>query len=300
MGENARLKTDRKASPPSGKEGKAATIKPRPFEAEVGEPANGSILQSRPFAIESGGTPAAPDGMSVPPRQIGGGASAHSIQRVKTKKIRGVKIRYAENETEALELCTKEAESYELDEWDEGEWEYTTRDVKWDDIPGSAREVILRMAQTPTWNKDPAGLPLAEKMIFTEVAELRKAEGTKERTTRSADDYKELSEDDRIAGNAILSATVDLMHGRYVHGGERNITLGGTHTRQNVRTAVDIWRGRNYALSNDLTLVSNLHGYYVGPKNESVGDTLDRRGDQGNIIATWGNMKINVHINPSD
>ena len=41
-------------------------------------------------------------------------------------------------------------------------------------------------------------------------------------------------------------------------------------------------------------------GFPVGPKDPAVGETLDRRGDQGNIIAFWGGAKINIHINPSD
>jgi hypothetical protein len=77
-------------------------------------------------------------------------------------------------------------------------------------------------------------------------------------------------------------------------------TLEGTYSRVDIATAVARWRGEQGWVSANLAIVRNPHGYNVGPKNEQVGDTLDRRGEQGNIIAFWGGSKINMHINPSD
>lgn len=220
-------------------------------------------------------------------RTAGNQALVRMLARVKSKKIGGRKVEYAESEAEAVELCRKECE---------------TQGMNWDtDISAGAKETILLRAQTPAIDDVPAGLPEAYDLILSEKREAtRREERRQRREEMEADgsDFNVLW--DMIEGNAILEACLRWMRDDYVAGTKSKVnhTLGGTYTRASVATAVGTWHHIDENLG--LTVVSNAHGYRVGPKDPRVGDTLDRRGDQGNIIASWRGAKMNIHINPSD
>jgi len=121
-----------------------------------------------------------------------------------------------------------------------------------------------------------------------------------ERRQAIAEDYTALKE--RIEGDDILEACVMWMKDIYIAGGgsKENKKLGTKHSRADIADAVQAWRDEDGWALHNLQKVKDLHGYPVGPKDPHVGDTLDRRGDQGNIIATWSATKINIHIDPSD
>jgi hypothetical protein len=220
-------------------------------------------------------------------RTAGNRAFARLLARTKTKKVGSRKVEYAESEAEAVELCKKECE---------------THGMNWDaDIPAAAKETILKHAQTPAIDDVPAGLSGAYDLILSERREATKREERRQRQEEMDDedsDYNMLWP--MIEGDAILEACLRWMKDDYVAGtkGKVNHTLGGTYTRAAVATAVGTWNRIDEGLG--LTVVSGAHGYRVGPKDSRVGDTLDRRGDQGNIIASWKGAKMNIHINPSD
>ena len=221
-------------------------------------------------------------------RTAGNQAFVRMLARVKTKKVSGGrKVQYAESEAEAIELCKKECE---------------TNDMTWaSDIPDRAKETILRYAQTPEIDEVPAGLPAAYELIISEKREAEKREERrKRREEMDADDSDFNVLWEMIEGNAILEASLRWMRDDYVAGskGKVNHTLAGTYTRRDISTAVSNWHHIDEGMS--LTVMSNAHGYRVGPKDAQVGDTLDRRGEQGNIIAVWKGTKMNIHINPSD
>ncbi len=220
-------------------------------------------------------------------RTAGNQAFVRMLARVKTKKIGGRKVQYAESEAEAIELCRKECQTHEMN-WDS-------------DIPAGAKTTILTYAQAPEIDKFPAGLPAAYELI---ISEKREAEKRAERRKRQ----EEMDEDDSdynvllpmIDDDDLLTACLNWMKDDYVAGakGKVNHTLGGTYTRTAISTAVATWRRIDEGLG--LKVMSNAHGYPVGNKNPQVGDTLDRRGEQGNIIALWNGTKMNIHVNPSD
>ena len=220
-------------------------------------------------------------------RTAGNQALVRMLARVKTKKVSGGrKVQYAESEAEATELCRKECQ---------------TNGMKWEtDIPDRAKETILRYAQTPEIDEVPAGLPAAYELIISEKREAEKrAERRKRKDEMDADDsdYNVLLP--MVEDDEILTASLNWMKDDYVAGskGKVNHTLGGTYTRKAISDAVSTWRRIDEGLN--LKVMSNAHGYPVGNKNPQVGDTLDRRGEQGNIIALWNGTKMNIHVNPS-
>jgi hypothetical protein len=220
-------------------------------------------------------------------RTAGNQAFVRMLARTKTKKVGSRKVEYAESEAEALELCKKECQTHGMN------WEA--------DIPAGAKETILRHARTPEIDDFPAGLPSAYDLILSEKREATLREERRQR-------QEEMDDDDgdfnvlwpMIEGDAILEACLKWMKDDYVAGtkGKVNHTLGRTYTRNAVATAVGTWNRIDEGLG--LKVMSGAHGYRVGPKDPRVGDTLDRRGDQGNIIASWKGTKMNIHINPSD
>jgi hypothetical protein len=224
-------------------------------------------------------------------RGAGNQAVVRMLSRVKEKKGEGgIKVKYAESEAEAERLCREEAARHELD-WDKH-------------VSKNAKETILRYAQMFQDERgENAGLPMAYQLISTEATERRKAEARKKRKDEMDDEDSEYNQlRSRIEGDDILEAAIDWMKDDYVagQGGKINHTLGVKYTREEVRTAVRDWRGESQWVAANCKVIKGPHGYEVGPKNEQVGDTLDRRGDQGNIIATWAGSKINIHVNPSD
>jgi hypothetical protein len=220
-------------------------------------------------------------------RTAGNQAFVRMLARTKTKKIGSVKVEYAVSSQEAVELCRAECERH---------------DMNWDtDISAAAKETILRYAQTPSVDEVPAGLPGAYDLILSEKREATLREERRLRREEMAaddSDYSVLLP--LVEGDDILEACLRWMKDEYVAGvkTKTNHTLGSTYTRAEVASAVADWRRIDRGVS--LKVMSNPHGYPVGPKNPNVGDTLDRRGDQGNIIALWKGAKINIHINPSD
>jgi hypothetical protein len=209
------------------------------------------------------------------------------LARTKIKKVGSVKVEYAVSPEEAVQLCRAECERH---------------DINWDtDISAAAKETILTHAQTPSIDEFPAGLPGAYDLILSEKREATLREERRVRQQEMADpdsDYNVLWQ--YIQGDNLLEACLQWMKDDYVAGvkTKTNHTLGDTYTRAEVATAVYNWRGIDQGLG--LKVMSNAHGYNVGPKDPRVGDTLDRRGDQGNIIALWKGAKINIHVNPSD
>lgn len=220
-------------------------------------------------------------------RTAGNQALVRMLARTKTKKVGSRKVEYAESEAEAIELCRKECQTHEMN-WDT-------------DIPDAAKETILRYAQTPEIDEVPAGLPGAYDLILSEKRQATLREERRQRQEEMDDDDSDFNVLwPMIEGNAILEACLKWMRDDYVAGnkGKVNHTLGGTYTRAAVATAVGTWNRIDEGLG--LKVMSGAHGYRVGPKDSRVGDTLDRRGDQGNIIASWKGAKMNIHINPSD
>jgi hypothetical protein len=223
-------------------------------------------------------------------RGAGNQAVVRMLSRVKEKKGEGgIKVKYAESVAEAERLCKEEAIRNDLD---------------WDKLGASAKATILKYAQMFQDERgDNAGLPMAYQLIVSEASEQRKRDARKKRKDEMDDedsDYTKLRA--RIEGDDLLEAAIDWMKDDYVAGvgGKVNHTLGVKFTRAAVRTAVRDWRSESHWVSDNCTVIKNPHGFEVGPKNEQVGDTLDRRGDQGNIIATWAGSKINIHIDPND
>jgi len=221
----------------------------------------------------------------------GNQAVVRMLSRFKEKKgERGIKVKYAENPQEAETYCREQATALELD-WDK-------------DINASGRATILKYAQLFQDDKGQnAGLLMARQMILDEVNEKRKREERKARKDMiEADDseYNELRS--RIEGDDVLEAAIDWMKDDYIAGqrGKVNHTLGTKFTRAEVSTAVRDWRHEAGWVASNCKVIKGPHGYEVGPKDPQVGDTLDRRGDQGNIIATWDGAKINIHVDPSD
>lgn len=220
-------------------------------------------------------------------RTAGNQAFVRMLARTKTKKVAGRKVEYAESEAEAIELCRAECQVHGM---------------KWDtDIPAAAKETILRYAQTPEIDDVPAGLPGAYDLLLSEKREATKREERRQRQEEmDADDSDYNVLWPMIEGDAILEACLRWMKDDYVAGarGKVNHTLGGTFARNAVAAAVATWHSIDQGLG--LKVMSKPHAYRVGPKDPNVGDTLDRRGDQGNIIALWKGATINIHINPSD
>ncbi len=226
--------------------------------------------------------------------------AAPSLRRFRDVKVGGFKVKVAENKAEAEQACKTYTESQTISTWNEDDEEMQERSATWkDDISAAAKEHVIRVAQTAKDDLDvPAGIREAQNLIDVEIKDIQGKEDRKERRAKVQDDYDGLVR--RLKSDEILEASASWMKDGYVAGstGKVNHTLGGTYTRADIATVVKLWKGVGKSLQS--TIITNLHGFPVGPKDPAVGETLDRRGDQGNIIAFWGGAKINIHINPSD
>jgi hypothetical protein len=224
--------------------------------------------------------------------EAGNQALGRTLARLKETRVGGKggeKVKYAENEREATELCRAEA---------------LQRGLNWDGLEEVARQTIITIAmRVPKLDGPPAGIKAAYDIIYAEKHEEELAEARQERRDAMdapGSEYRRLSQ--RVAFDPILVSVVDLMKEIYIGGtrGKVNVTLGTKHPTDDIDNAVARWRQARNWVGAQLQLVTNPHGYDVGPKDPQVGDTLDRRGNQGNVIAFWSGVKINVHLDPDD
>ena len=221
--------------------------------------------------------------------EAGNHAIGRMIARVKQKRVEGHLIDVAETREEAIKYCSAYANENGVD---------------WDAIGELGHGTIIGLAMKAKDDQGvPAGLQAAYKMLLTDKKLGERADESERRREEMDErdsDYHLLRR--RFGGNGLLVATIDEMKRAYVgcEPGPINVSLPARYTRASVEDAVErCVRSRGWVTSN-LSIVSNLHGFEVSEKDEQLGDTLDTRGDQGNLIATWGGTVINVHINPSD
>jgi hypothetical protein len=226
--------------------------------------------------------------------------AAPSIRRFRQVKVGGFKVKVADNKAEAEQACKTYTERQTIDTWNDDEQAMEERSASWkDDISLAAKEHVISVAQTAKDDLDvPQGIKEAENLIDVEIKGIQGKEDRKERKAKVTDDYADLVR--RLRSDEILEASAKWMRDSYIAGekGKVNHTLGVDFTRDEIAVAVNLWKGVGNRFKS--AIITNLHGYAVGPKDPAVGDTLDRRGDQGNIIALWSGTKINIHINPSD
>ncbi len=138
----------------------------------------------------------------------------------------------------------------------------------------------------------------AERLIWSVRQEVLEAERKAERRTAIRDDADdveaELADEDDLA----LAAFRNARHS-YVGGGNRNPTLGNEYTTNEYYAAMRSWQNMR-----DYGVVTNFHAFRPQDKEaegkENVGDTLDTRKVQGNLLVSFQGTKINMHVNISD
>jgi hypothetical protein len=220
----------------------------------------------------------------------GNQAIGRMLARFSERKIQGgMKVKYADNRAEALEYLKGEAESNSID------WE--------SEISDGAKETMIDIAcKWQLDDKTPAGLNAASTMLLTEKREKQRKDDQDARRQAMAQPTSDYSRLRARVNDPIIIAALDWMRDLYI-GGERgkvNRTLGDPYPEHEIARAVARWKQQKAWVDANLTIVKNPHGYEVGEKDEHVGDTLDTRGSQGNLIAFWSGVKINIHLNPEE
>lgn len=197
-------------------------------------------------------------------------AREHIIQLKKKKK--GVEV--AENEDEATRLMSEYASSIGL---------------SWDGLPADLKELAVRHAQDP----DEGGIDSGQRLIFSEKQNIVQAQKKKARSDYVKEDYDKIR--DEFSDDLALSA-FNIAHATYVGGASINAGIAGEFSSSEFYSAKHDWdKIGNYET------ISNFHSFAPQDKaaqgKGNVGDTLDTRKVQGNLLCCFGLTKINVHVN---
>ncbi|WP_075187453.1 hypothetical protein [Teredinibacter haidensis] len=188
------------------------------------------------------------------------------------KKRRGIWL--AENEGEAIRLMTAYASNI---------------DLEWGKLPQLLKDLAVEHAQ----DYDKGGIDSGEQLIFSEKQEILDAKRKKERRDNVKDDFEGIREN--ISDELALSA-FSIAHATYVGGANINAGVGGKFSSDEFYSAKHEWDGID-----SYDTISNFHSFSPQDKAEqgkgNVGDTLDTRTVQGNLICKFGQIKINVHVN---
>lgn len=143
------------------------------------------------------------------------------------------------------------------------------------------------------------GIDQAELIIFQTLKDVAIKKKQDEIYAKFSKDFAKLKEE--AAGDDLCAQALDAAFNRLVHDRTNpNLTLGKSYTQEEVNEAVDYWKQLNGVAETEKV---TFHGFKRQDKaamgKANVGDTHETRKVQANLLSTWGQTKINVHVNIS-
>ena len=165
-----------------------------------------------------------------------------------------------------------------------------TLGIGWNSLSQGAREQLIKVAQ----DAGQGGLDQAESMLVSESQDVIREKNRQNRWDKSEGDWAEL--ETVLDEESLTYRCAYLSRAAYVGGENPNPTLSGEYTAEEIYDAIREWRDLG-----PYECAKNFHAF--DPQNKAaagkgnVGQTLDTRSWQANLICEWGNKKINVHVN---